>query len=762
MLLVLAGVDGFSLIYVAVIAIALIYAGSILLKKNKRPREDQITTLASRGDWETIVIGTHRVGPLFGWAGDRFSKTSGGGSKGGFLGGGKGTASWYEGGWHHLGIGSGDAILDIFQNGTSLMLQPGQTVPTPILAEETPSGSVIDMPNGEGSFAVYWGGQTQPVNYHLGAPSRVGVASRWPFLIYADWTVKKLGASPTWGALEYVIRCGCPTTSLSDSDFWLDDGTSKGVNGAHALHMILTAPYPVGKGFPPGILDHDSLEALGVLAQAEHIPMNLKYQAGVGVDQCIAEILQDLGCAMPLVDKRLTFIPIRSSTADVPSLGDDLVVAPDIEQAIDRGDNPISRMVFVFKDETNRTYRDADIPFDDDAEFNEQGSVEPQTVSINTVTHPAVAAKVARRRSQEATIDNGSVLSVLRAARLLVPGQVFERPGLGRFRVIGSERLDDSPAGRLSCILDTLGVPDIPDGFPGTGGSQGPLAALPDIAFLPLELPAEITPDVAITVLRIRAHPQMQGANIWVSPDDTTYSLAGTQNIAGAGGLIDANIAAVTSDIITAGPSFEADNSDAAEILDLSGDETSWMAGRQVAVIGSEVFYLQSVTLQLEALWEPSTGYTTGDYVIPSTPTGLRYKATTSGTTGTSPPAWPVTAGGTVVDGGVHWEAHNFVYAMNNLIRARLGSVAAAHTAGDRVFIADRTTLSIIRHPIIQPGQLVWVKTQPYSSRALVDLAVVTPVTVLISGIVVTDTLRVTDSGAYRVTGTGDLRIVSE
>lgn len=50
-----------------------------------------------------------------------------------------------------------------------------------------------------------------------------------------------------------------------------------------------------------------------------------------------------------------------------------------------------------------------------------------------------------------------------------------------------------------------------------------------------------------------------------------------------------------------------------------------------------------------------TTVYTLNAYVLPAAPNGFVYKATTAGTSGAAPPAYPTTLGGTVVDGTVTW-----------------------------------------------------------------------------------------------------------
>jgi hypothetical protein len=54
--------------------------------------------------------------------------------------------------------------------------------------------------------------------------------------------------------------------------------------------------------------------------------------------------------------------------------------------------------------------------------------------------------------------------------------------------------------------------------------------------------------------------------------------------------------------------------------------------------------------------WHQTTTYTTGQEVIDSN--GNEEDATTGGTSGSAVPSWPITSGGTVVDGTVHWTNH--------------------------------------------------------------------------------------------------------
>jgi hypothetical protein len=61
----------------------------------------------------------------------------------------------------------------------------------------------------------------------------------------------------------------------------------------------------------------------------------------------------------------------------------------------------------------------------------------------------------------------------------------------------------------------------------------------------------------------------------------------------------------------------------------------------------------------LRIKWEASQIYSLNEYIIPtpSAETGLWYKATVAGYSGTAQPTWPTIVGGTVVDNEVIWEA---------------------------------------------------------------------------------------------------------
>jgi hypothetical protein len=112
----------------------------------------------------------------------------------------------------------------------------------------------------------------------------------------------------------------------------------------------------------------------------------------------------------------------------------------------------------------------------------------------------------------------------------------------------------------------------------------------------------------------------------------------------------------------SAGPDLE-------NVLDLSGDLISWQGGRQLCLIGEELFYLESITLNM--------------------------------------------------DGSV---------TLNNLLRAKDGTTADNHSIGDVVYIIDRYGLTTLNHLLIASSQPLYVKTQPRNLRSFIDISTVSPV----------------------------------
>jgi hypothetical protein len=72
---------------------------------------------------------------------------------------------------------------------------------------------------------------------------------------------------------------------------------------------------------------------------------------------------------------------------------------------------------------------------------------------------------------------------------------------------------------------------------------------------------------------------------------------------------------------------------------------------------GETLDYAADFTSHCARFREPNTDYSTNAVVVPKRATGLQYKATTGGRSGTDEPRWPLTATQTVKDGSITWTA---------------------------------------------------------------------------------------------------------
>jgi hypothetical protein len=76
------------------------------------------------------------------------------------------------------------------------------------------------------------------------------------------------------------------------------------------------------------------------------------------------------------------------------------------------------------------------------------------------------------------------------------------------------------------------------------------------------------------------------------------------------------------------------------------------------------------------SIWQPATAYAVGAYVLPASSNGWYYQCTRAGTSGATPPAFPIPSGVTVTDGGVVWVAVGTVASAGMIRRFRIWSSA--------------------------------------------------------------------------------------
>lgn len=207
--MILAGVEPVTL----AVGVGLsILAGLLLKPKIKSPRDDRPTSLAIRGSFAPYIRGRRRVSPIIALAGGRRRrKERASGGKGFDLFGGPKTDIWFEHGLHVLAVGPMEALHEIYQSGKRIFSGP-------ITHESHPSGTTVDLGQ-PGAFRIYWGEADQPVDSLL--EDEIGISSRWPHFCYIVWNDKRLGGSPQWPALDYVVEGRVQNTGLSDTSDYM-------------------------------------------------------------------------------------------------------------------------------------------------------------------------------------------------------------------------------------------------------------------------------------------------------------------------------------------------------------------------------------------------------------------------------------------------------------------------------------------------------------------------------------------------------------
>lgn len=728
---------GINFLVMSVISVALMFAYRALYKpsasKESISRDDQPTTLATRGEYLNYVMGTYRTGYLFGRAWGHRTKEVGGGRGKDFGGGGNipGQTIHYESGWHQIGLGPATTLHQIEENGQVIWKGP-------IHSHTTPSGSSFAV-SGHGTFRIYWGESTQPIDMDLkrNMPDQVG--SQYPFLFHIVWIRKKLGTTKTWGQIEYVWTSLCPGNQLADSDLVVEDPENPevwGVNPAHAMYQLLTAQYPFGVGIPAANIDKVSLEGLGQLMEDEILGLNMQLEQGAESKRHFEAILMDYGVAMVQSGRFLMCLAQRNppeyEADSVPVLTEDVVAPPSLRRKVNHADNAINVPVFTFKNQRGPLFefRTDDVATSDDAMISRNGNVQSERILMNTITHGPFALRVALRREQEVAMTSSISVKCLRAARMFLPGELFVL-GDSRYRISSVSPSFDGPEVDIDATLDLYGgaalpVPDWINPY------VPPLPALEDVDFRWVEVPTSLsgTSRKSIAVFRTRAHQQINGSAINVSSAGGSYFVVGNQSTSAAGGLIETDIGSTSpGGVLEDGPVFEDENGDAMDSLDLTGDTAAWENGMQIALIDDEIFFVRSLQAQGVANWIPEHYYYPGEEVIPPPGLGteMRYVCVSGGTSGAVSPSWPSSKSDVVEDGDVIWEARHFRYALKGMMRAQYGTSSSAHAIGSRVFLIPSENVNIITHALISPSASICVKSVPFTTFETVNISSITP-----------------------------------
>jgi hypothetical protein len=657
----------FYAIYLAASAAISYGIGYLIQQMTRKPVAGvpgQQPTLSTRGSPLTLLLGRRRVAPVVCFLGDRINKRT------------DEKAYYKEVGMHALCLGPVDALYEIYDGGKRGLKDIGT-----LYRETTPSGSSFSIQD-YGTFRIYWGDNTQPVDARLEELS--GVGSMWPGVCYIVWDHKTVNPGWVWNQMEYVVERRLTTeTPLADSPAWIDRTTrpvrgsirDDGVNPAHAIWFFLTAPTPYGLGMKADTLDGGAFEQLGELCAAEHLPVNILARDGVTGSQVLTELMTEVGFVLPQIGAKLVPVIVRPPGGEtLPQLTIDSTIDPVPEITQQHGDTSPSRSTYLINDENNE-YKPSDVTEDNDAQARNRGAIQPKQVVLNNITDRLTGYEVAQRLMQDDSVDGTSFdLQVLRA-RDLQPGQLFVIPNFGTLRVASRKPDMMSTRTTIEAVLDQYGR-RLHDYYPN--GVGNPLTrdtyhAEDDPYVVPFLLPNALNPysGPSLWVLRVRANQGTIGALVFLSSNGTSYHNTGVDEGHVLGGTLNrpilfdepTHLGGVPTSPVTMTPF----NADTDEVEDNVDDDAAWEAGDQIVVIEAEIFLCSRL--------------------------------------------FPVPGG----------------FRIDGMRRAQYGTTAVTHPQGSLVFVFKASNRTVFNSGLIQTGVDLRVKTTPYTAVDGLPLESATP-----------------------------------
>lgn len=520
-----------------------------------------------------------------------------------------------------------------------------------------------------------------------------GMADGTYIILDSETVQVQVGTNPLNGAPIYETRTniylygGVTGANTSGTMQTYEELPDDGLNPAHCVAEVMFAEWPQGLGLDtdgPEPFDIDSLEALGVDSEDSNIRSSYVGRNGEKASAFLAAFLQDYGTILPIdtATGKLKFVMLREPVGTLPNIavGAQVVALPEIEA--NHGERAVDKLVFKFTDREH-SFGDMTIAIDDDGQASFEENQRSRVVEIPSVVNFGPAATIADRRSQEELAGAAVVTyNAARGARKLIPGQAITMEGVeDTLRIVGVEFDPLSSVVKLRTIIDYYGTKQT-DFVNNEGGAETDFEPVEnDPIFDIVEVPEYLLNGDPMTIIvpRVRAHDQIISADLWISRDNSTYTLVGTELNVQTGGLLTQSLLASSAKYEAQSVTFDALGPDIATALDLSADTTNWMLGRQLCVIvstaGVEICFVQKVT---------SLG-------------GASYR-------------------------------------LDGLVRARYDTMRVTHPVGAKVFIFENTAIEFIQDILLVPNEDLYVKTQPNASSGQLPLSSVSPVATVLRG----------------------------
>lgn len=468
----------------------------------------------------------------------------------------------------------------------------------------------------------------------------------------------------------------------------LESSGTDGINPIHIVDQLLFAKRPYGAGKDRSKFDARSIEAAAVVLQTEKIRGSFAVREGEALESALATIMQDCGLFISW-DPQVGLFVFKALRYDDPTVVADLpkeMILRRPEMLSIRGGTAADVLAFTFRDR-RRNYREEPLVIQDDGQVSLTETARAKKVPIEITTDYESAARMVPRRQQEA-LANQSVVTfeTNHATQMAVAGNrvkasTTEGDGF-LFRISAVKRNLDSGKVTLDCLVDNYDPPPTDEenfsflDEPSMGGLPKRVSAASQLAFFPaLETPRMLA-NGALSVFfpAGRIAPKTTGAAVWGSRDGSSFSVLGTVNLAIVGTL--------AVDLPAGGPCYDDSatydvapaSTDFDSVEDLSIDEDSWRAGRQLLIVGREVCFLRGVT---------------GD-------------------------------------------------ALDGLIRGRVGTLQAYHPAGTPFAIVLAHRAETIQSPMFVPGKTVSFKVQALEGSRTSLIDDIEPLDITLAGVAYT------------------------
>lgn len=449
-----------------------------------------------------------------------------------------------------------------------------------------------------------------------------------------------------------------------DFDVTFDDYPNENAEVQAQVTLVTGTQAPTGSFY-------DFLE----LMDTEGLAVSVVAKDGEEAGAVVSQLLYETGATLPIdCAGNMSLVPIRQvDAADVIQLDEDQILPPSAQIDVVHADRPIDRVIYSFAD-SKRNYRESAIQIDEDGQASEANNVRGDVIQLRTIVDYDVAAIVSERRSQEELgLASRYVINVARGGHRIKPGVVINVPNVADYlRVLSVKLSDTTDKAEIEVLSDFYGVaPSTYTPPVYTDGQSYSVAAEENDEATFFELPEHLGErgKLYFVPLRIRSSLYVTQQILHVSDNGTSYSEIDASYAIMSGGELKAgeSIPADGPWLISQGPQFDlsGEADDLTEVMtDLSSDLPAWRRGEQLALINSELFFVQKIT------------------AISAT-----------------------------------------VFRLDGLIRARYDTARQAHAAGDKVFLFPKLYMEAYQAQQAVPNATFYLKQQPFASGSPLALS---------------------------------------